>query len=126
MENSAVVPAELAPVSGAERIEALDVVRGFALIGILTMNVEFFNRALNDLGHGIQPGLSGANYWVGFFVQYFVIGKFWTIFSLLFGMGFAVMLTRGTGGPQLPAAIYPADPRPRPVRHAAPHFPVGR
>lgn len=84
----------LGPVEAGERIEALDVVRGFALIGILMMNVEFFNRALSDLGTGIAPTLHGADWWVSWFVQYFVIGKFWTIFSLLFGMGFAVMLTR--------------------------------
>jgi uncharacterized protein len=84
----------LAPVARAERIEALDVVRGFALIGILLMNIEYFNRATSDIGTGLQPGLSGANYWFSWFVQYFVVGKFWTIFSLLFGMGFAVMLTR--------------------------------
>src|SRR3954462_12462121 len=84
----------LAPVAISERIQALDVVRGFALIGILMMNVEFFNRATSELGMGIQPGLTGINLWVSWFVAYFVIGKFWTIFSLLFGMGFAVMLTR--------------------------------
>jgi uncharacterized protein len=85
---------ELAPLARSERIEALDVIRGFALIGILLMNIEYFNRATNDIGTGLQPGLSGANYWFSWFVQYFVVGKFWTIFSLLFGMGFAVMLTR--------------------------------
>lgn len=88
------VPAELTPVTNNERIQALDVVRGFALIGILMMNVEFFNRATAQLGSGMQTGLSGANFVVSYFVQYFVVGKFWTIFSLLFGMGFAVMLTR--------------------------------
>ncbi len=82
------------PVKGDERIEALDVVRGFALVGILLMNVEFFNRATAASGSGMQPGLTGANFWVSYFVQYFVTGKFWTIFSLLFGMGFAVMLMR--------------------------------
>jgi uncharacterized protein len=84
----------LTPVADSERIASLDVVRGFALIGILTMNVEYFNRTIASLGSGMQSGLSGANYWVSFFVQYFVVGKFWTIFSLLFGMGFAIMLTR--------------------------------
>ncbi|SFE01564.1 DUF418 domain-containing protein [Massilia yuzhufengensis] len=88
------VPTELTPVANNERIQALDVVRGFALIGILMMNVEFFNRATADIGNGIPAGLTGANFWVSYFVQYFVTGKFWTIFSLLFGMGFAVMLTR--------------------------------
>ncbi|RZJ83444.1 MAG: DUF418 domain-containing protein, partial [Massilia sp.] len=88
------VPAALTPVADNERIQSLDVVRGFALIGILLMNVEFFNRATATLGSGMQAGLTGANFWVSYFVQYFVVGKFWTIFSLLFGMGFAVMLTR--------------------------------
>lgn len=92
--DSPTVPAELTPVANNERIQSLDVVRGFALIGILLMNVEFFNRATADIGTGMQTGLAGANFWVSYFVQYFVTGKFWTIFSLLFGMGFAVMLTR--------------------------------
>ena len=89
-----VAAAALTPVASNERIQSLDVVRGFALIGILMMNVEFFNRATASLGSGMQQGLTGANLWVSYFVQYFVTGKFWTIFSLLFGMGFAVMLTR--------------------------------
>lgn len=84
----------LTPVANNERIQSLDVVRGFALIGILMMNVEFFNRAISDLGSGIPASASGANLWISYFVQYFVTGKFWTIFSLLFGMGFAIMLTR--------------------------------
>ncbi|MDB5746535.1 MAG: hypothetical protein JWP72_1383 [Massilia sp.] len=84
----------LAPMAGNERIQSLDVVRGFALIGILMMNVEYFNRAISQIGTGLQAGLTGPNLWIGYFVQYFVVGKFWTIFSLLFGMGFAVMLTR--------------------------------
>lgn len=92
--ETAPVPATLAPIANNERIQALDVVRGFALIGILAMNVEFFNRPIAQLGSGMQTGLAGVNLWVSYFVQYFVVGKFWTIFSLLFGMGFAVMLTR--------------------------------
>ncbi len=84
----------LAPVSREERIEALDVVRGFALLGIFLMNVEWFNRALNDMGQGLPRGLSGADRWAGWLVFVLVQGKFWTIFSMLFGMGFAVMLLR--------------------------------
>ena len=84
----------LAPTAITERIEALDVIRGFALIGVLLMNIEFFNRYTGDSSMGMAPGLSGANLWFSYFVQYFVTGKFWTIFSMLFGMGFAVMLTR--------------------------------
>jgi len=84
----------LAPLPAGQRIEALDAVRGFALLGICVMNIEFFNRAMSTLGTGMPPGLHGIDWLASYFVAYFVAGKFWTIFSLLFGMGFAVMLTR--------------------------------
>ena len=84
----------LAPVTAGERIETLDVVRGFALLGIFLMNVEFFNRSLAGIGEGMPEGLTGIDWLASWFVAYFVQGKFWTIFSLLFGMGFAIMLLR--------------------------------
>ena len=93
---------ELAPVAVHQRIEALDVVRGFALLGIFLMNIEWFNRPFAELGDGIPRTATGLDWLATFFVNYFVQGKFWTIFSLLFGMGFAVMLLRaernGRGG----------------------------
>jgi uncharacterized protein len=85
---------ELAPLPASERIAALDAVRGFALIGICLMNIEFFNRATAEIGQGMPAGLTGINWLASYFVAYFVAGKFWTIFSLLFGMGFAVLLSR--------------------------------
>jgi uncharacterized membrane protein YeiB len=84
----------LAPVTAADRIEALDVVRGFALFGIFLMNVDFFNRPTAFIGLGMPSGLTGIDWIASWFVAYFVQGKFWTIFSMLFGMGFAIMLTR--------------------------------
>jgi uncharacterized membrane protein YeiB len=82
------------PVAASERITTLDVVRGFALFGILLMNVEFFNRPIAELDVGLAPGVTGIDHWAGWFVHVFVRSKFWTMFSLLFGMGFAVMLAR--------------------------------
>ncbi len=88
--------AELRPVAASERIQALDVVRGFALLGIFLMNIEWFNRPLADLGAGMAAGHTGIDYAVSWFIDVFVRGKFWTMFSMLFGMGFAVMLMRAT------------------------------
>ena len=85
---------ELTPISAGERIEALDVVRGFALIGIFLMNVEWFTRPITDLGTGVDASQTGMSYIASSLIYTFVQGKFWTMFSLLFGMGFAVMLTR--------------------------------
>ena len=86
--------AALSPVAPQQRIEALDVVRGFALFGIFLMNIEFFNRSISGIMLGMPVGLTGLDWLASWFIAYFVQGKFWTIFSLLFGMGFAVMLTR--------------------------------
>ena len=87
-------PAPLTPVAESQRIEALDVVRGFALLGIFLMNIEWFNRPIATFNEGMPRGLTGPDWWASWFIAYFVQGKFWTIFSLLFGMGFAVMLVR--------------------------------
>jgi len=78
----------------SDRLDALDVLRGFALIGICVANVEFFNRPVVESGQGMAAGLHGLDWLVAFLVTYLVSGKFWTIFSLLFGMGFALMLER--------------------------------
>src|SRR6476659_3276498 len=82
------------PIASSERITALDVVRGFALIGIFLMNIEWFNRPIAELGMGLPTTATGADWWAGYLIYILVQGKFWTMFSLLFGMGFAVMLTR--------------------------------
>ncbi|WMW82019.1 DUF418 domain-containing protein [Undibacterium cyanobacteriorum] len=97
------LPSDLKPIPAAERIEAIDVVRGFALIGIFFMNIEWFNRSFNEFNIGIPPNVHGLDWAATYFVNFFVAGKFWTIFSLLFGMGFAVMLNRAnaTGRPFL-------------------------
>ena len=90
----AVPSADLAPIAANQRIEALDVVRGFALLGIFLMNIEFFNRTFGSFDEGMPRGLTGIDWLASWFIAYFVQGKFWTIFSLLFGMGFAVMMVR--------------------------------
>ncbi len=84
----------LAPISLVERIQALDVIRGLALIGIFLMNIEWFTRPITELGSGVDTRETGLSYAASWLVYTVVTGKFWTMFSLLFGMGFAVMLGR--------------------------------
>ena len=83
------------PVKAGERIDALDIIRGFALLGIGLMNIEFFSRPLQDIaGPGIDPAMHGIDYAADALIYFLVQSKFWTLFSLLFGMGFAVMIER--------------------------------
>lgn len=90
---AAVSGAELKPIEGNSRIDTMDILRGFALIGIALMNVEWFNRVVLELGR-FDFNLSGSDWAAGWLVRLFVEGKFYKLFSILFGMGFAVMLLR--------------------------------
>jgi len=83
----------LEPVPSSERLGVMDSLRGIALIGILMMNIEWFNRPTSELGR-FDSSLNGYDYGASFFVKLFVEGKFYKLFALLFGMGFAVMLIK--------------------------------
>ena len=58
-------PPRLTPVAGSARINSLDVLRGFALLGILVMNIQSFAMVgaayMNPTAYG---DLTGANYGV--------------------------------------------------------------
>lgn len=86
-------PSSLTPVAPDQRINALDILRGFALIGILLMNIEWFGRPISG-PEGFDVELTGLDHAVGWLIRCFVEGKFYKLFALLFGMGFAVMLTQ--------------------------------
>lgn len=93
--SHAAPPAVLTPVGGAERISSLDVLRGFALLGILVMNVQSFSMPaaayMNPTAYG---DLSGANLGVWMLSHLFTDQKFMTIFSALFGAGIVLMWQR--------------------------------
>ncbi len=82
------------PIAPDERIATLDVLRGLALLGILLMNMEAFVGPMDLSTTGIDPHWRGVDRWADAFVYLFVQGKFFTLFSLLFGAGFAVMAQR--------------------------------
>lgn len=82
------------PVAQRERIQMLDVIRGFALLGILLMNIEYFQRPMTAMMFGLDQSLTGIDKAVGWTVFTFVQGKFYTMFSLLFGIGFVIFCDR--------------------------------
>lgn len=99
--------AQLTPMPPQQRLPALDALRGFALLGIFLMNIEFFAKPLQDIGaDGIDPGLHGIDWWADALVYFFVQGKFWTLFSLLFGIGFGVMLARANASGRAFVPLY--------------------
>ncbi len=84
-----------APLATSGRHEIVDILRGFALFGVLLSNVLWTTQefALDDAQRAALP-LHGASEIVELFALWFVGFKFYTIFSILFGLGFAIQLER--------------------------------
>jgi uncharacterized protein len=83
---------QVAPVSAAERFFAVDALRGFALLGILAMNIVAFAwpmAAYSDPFRG--GGFAGTDRAVWFVNHLVFEGKMMTIFSMLFGAGLVLM-----------------------------------
>lgn len=99
-------PTEPRPISASERIEAMDVLRGFALLGIMLMNIEAFVGPLVVSLDGLNPTLTGIDRIVDAAIYILVQGKFYLLFSLLFGMGFAVMMQRADARGHAFGALY--------------------
>jgi uncharacterized membrane protein YeiB len=77
----------------ANRIEALDALRGFALCGIIFINIPQTMSMTTHLA-AVPEGL-----------RLFVLGKFYPIFYLLFGLGFGLFLrsaARRSAAPRVP------------------------
>ena len=95
------------PVSTSERIETLDAIRGFALLGIFIMNMPYFNTSF-------FAGADGSHLWPQWWDESAAIfrdvvfgGKFNSMFSMLFAIGFTIQLERLLARePQRAVAIY--------------------
>jgi uncharacterized protein len=80
------------PVSAGERFFAVDVLRGFALLGILAMNIVGFGwpwPAYDNPTRG--GGFEGLDRGIWFFNHMIFEAKMMTIFSMLFGAGLVLM-----------------------------------
>ncbi len=97
-ESAAAAP-QAGPVARAERIQVIDVLRGFALLGILLVNMELFSNPVQQAIFGLKEW-SGVDRLAVWGIRFLAEGKFYSLFSLLFGIGFALQIqraeTRGT------------------------------
>ncbi|PKQ65094.1 hypothetical protein BZG02_04495 [Labilibaculum filiforme] len=83
------------PTLPKERIHSLDVLRGFALLGILLINIQLFGLPNASFSNpSVMGELSASDYFSYYFVNVFGELKFMTIFSILFGAGIVLFINR--------------------------------
>lgn len=81
------------PVAASQRVEALDIVRGFALFGVLLLNMLDFSGPVNLY----EPWAVSVSWWdrvAELGIRVFGEAAFYTTFSFLFGLGFALQFER--------------------------------
>ncbi|MDH5019133.1 DUF418 domain-containing protein [Halobacterium rubrum] len=84
---------ERSPTAPSDRVVGLDALRGFALLGILVINIRVFSMPEIVLFNPTAYGdFTGANYWAWLAGHVLVKQKFITLFTLLFGAGVALFV----------------------------------
>jgi uncharacterized protein len=97
---------EMNPVQSSERHMILDILRGIALLGICLANYPEFSLYTFQAPSVVEAMPAAAVDRVIKFLMYlFIDGKFYTLFSLLFGIGFTLILnsaaSKGNDGRRL-------------------------
>ena len=93
--DSGGVSFQLGPVSGRERLQSVDVLRGFSLLGILVINIYFFALPSGVyFDPTIAGGFTGVNLLTWKTSHLFFLQKMMAIFSMLFGGGLILMHDR--------------------------------
>lgn len=103
MESESAVSHTAMPVKSSERHTILDVLRGLALLGIALANFpEFSLYSFLPVEATDAMPTAGTDRVVHYLQYTFIDGKFYTIFSLLFGIGFSIIIAntmkRGANG----------------------------
>lgn len=94
-----------AAIGHHQRLLHLDVLRGLALLGILLVNFPLFFDPILQILHSPPPIAAGFDGMVERAVQVLAHGKFYMLFSMLFGAGFVLMMDK-TGASGHANAIY--------------------
>lgn len=85
---------EYAPIKKNERQIIVDVLRGFAILGILMVNIHLMYKPMLSAIMKPDIEISALNTGLEFVIRFLFEGKFYIIFSFLFGYGFWLFLNK--------------------------------
>lgn len=86
----------LSPTTTTERIQTLDIIRGFSLLGILIVNMYSFSHPIEESLFSFDPKMSVLDQTTTWCILFLAEGKFYPIFSILFGLGLTLQMRRFT------------------------------
>ena len=92
--NTAVAPRPGGALPSSERLPVMDILRGFALMGILIMNMPGFSSSFFSEADGSHLWTSRLDQTAEQLRDMLFSGKFNSMFSLLFGIGFTLQYAR--------------------------------
>lgn len=95
---SPAIPPPSGPVPSPERLVLLDVLRGFALLGILLVNMALFNHSFVAQVIGLDRPTGLLDQLARWVIAFFAEGKFYSTFAFLFGLGMALQHRRFVAG----------------------------
>jgi uncharacterized protein len=83
-----------APTPPSQRIQSIDILRGFAIFGILLVNMALFNRTIYAQALNLGDSVRVLDQLARWGIMFFAEGKFYSIFAFLFGLGMAIQYRR--------------------------------
>jgi len=104
-ETGGAAATSITPTVGGERIEALDVVRGVAILGILPVNLMFFKGSFGSMLVP-PPDPSSLDLAFRFVTHALFQQKFYTLFAFLFGLGLGLQEERAVARGSDPARLW--------------------
>lgn len=94
MSSTKLSSLSVAPIPQAERIQIVDSLRGFALFGILLVNMAIFYAPFQQILFPVDPTAVWYDRAATWLIHFLAEGKFYTLFSLLFGLGLTLLMDR--------------------------------
>lgn len=85
---------QVLPSQQSDRIQDIDILRGFALFGVILVNIFYFNTPSDYFSAYYNQFHDPLNEIIFHGLTWFFSGKFYPIFSFLFGLGFSIQFMK--------------------------------
>ena len=84
----------LSPIQNDNRVVEIDIIRGFALFGVLLVNMTMIDTTLYSNVSSPFDLVNPLARFSALMIHLFAVGKFYTLFSILFGLGFFYFMNK--------------------------------